>query len=192
MVQYQVMQFASSAQRAATFTTLGITPFKGSVSYLQDVDRYEKADGLGGWFPMVGGFLVGANNAGPFSTSSSATEVLLVSQTFTALNGYRYRYGVEFSWYGGTVGDRMVCLVRYAAGPSVTSAGTQVQLPRTADVQVANKFTPFYMARWLPAGLSGQYTVGFFFFRQSGAGTLTIDSSSSNNDVNHDLTAHIS
>jgi hypothetical protein len=52
---YDVMQFASTTERTAVFTTLGITPNKGSLCYLQDVGRYEYYNGTGatGWVSLL-------------------------------------------------------------------------------------------------------------------------------------------
>lgn len=78
MVQHEIMTFSSSTERSNAFTTLGITPLKGALSYLQDVGRYEYYNGTGatGWVELLStGSIVSHGHRITNSAGSTTTVV---------------------------------------------------------------------------------------------------------------------
>lgn len=190
MSQGDVMRFASSTQRTAAFALLGYTPPTGALSYLIDVGRYEKYSGTA-WVPAAGGNYITHEEVTTGSVgSASTTEVLVKSLTWTAVSGLRYKYQVCGVWFGNNVGDQLGFRIRYAAGASVTSAGTQAGGDQAYDITSALKYAPLAQQRWTPSNLVGQYTIGLFIRRTSGAGTVSVEAAATNQFL-HELTAYL-
>lgn len=190
MSQGDVIAFASATERTTKFAALGYSPKTGALSYLIDVARYEKYSGTA-WVPAAGGGYVTHEEVTTGSVgSASTTEVLVKSLTWTAVAGLRYRYEVSGVWFGNNVGDQLGLRVRYAAGASVTSAGTQAGGDTAYDITSALKYVPLPLNRWTPSNLSGQYTIGLFLRRTSGAGTVSIEAAATNQFL-HELTAFL-
>lgn len=109
---------------------------------------------------------VGASQTFP-AQSTMNSETLIVSATFTAVAGRRYRlkFGAAIN-----VPNASSCgyTIRYATGGSVTTSGTQLQSVPVGSTDGWNStFTNDYEYASFPAGT---VTVGLFGLRAAGAG----------------------
>lgn len=112
-----VQVYASAAARTSAFTSAGVTPTDGMLSYLQDVDRYDTYDGSA-WQPVTMGWLAGSWKATP-SLLAVTTETNLISQSWSPPFAGCYRIvwrapwdlssgtadGKAQVWVGGSVVD---------------------------------------------------------------------------------------
>lgn len=115
-------------------------------------------------------------------TSSSTTEQLINSVTFTAVAGRRYRFVWSSSMGGTVVNDLVQFRVRWATGATVTSAGTLVH-SRFMRILVANTAHLGQLQRSISGLTAGQVTLGVFGFRSAGTGTITWDGSTDSERV---------
>ena len=116
------------------------------------------------------------------TTANSTTEVFIDSITFTAVTGETYLLMIDGNYQGTTVADILEHRFRWAAGASVTAAGTLFGSKRTR-IEVANSSTPFSMHRTVTGVTAGQATIGVSINRQSGAGTVQVDGAATNEFV---------
>lgn len=109
--------------------------------------------------------------------SSTGTEVICATVTFTAVTGARYKV----SWYGGVSstanGDVPRLRIRHQSGASLTTGGTQ-DASSLQVIQGTNQTTPYVQIATV-SGLTGgtQYTIGGTLQRFAGTGTNQISSS---------------
>lgn len=180
-----IPRFASSAARDAAITA----PIEGQLNYRSDTDRLERYTGSA-WVPVGGGVYVSHEEVTTgVVNSASTTEVLVKSMTFTAVVGVRYRYEVAGVYFGTVAADQLGLRVRYAAGATVTSAGTLAGGDSAVDIATASRYFTLALARWLPSGLTGQYTVGLFIRRTGGTGTVSVEATATN-EFFHELIGH--
>lgn len=140
--------------------------------------------------PADAGFVNYTETTGGAVNSSSTTEVLVGSMTWTAVTGYKYRYTAQGAWFGGAVGaDQIAFRVRYASGASVANTDTQAGGDTAYDIP-ALKYLPLNLSRWTPSNLSGQYTIGLFIRRTAGTAAVSVERVSSNVFA-QELTAHV-
>jgi len=111
--------------------------------------------------------------AGAVVSGVAAVETIFISTTFTADGVSRYRSVFSGQWQA-TVADVFALFrLRAAVGATVTTAGTLLRT-QGFGVPIASKSTPVYLSKsWIPA--AGQTTVGFFFVRSAGSGTIQVD-----------------
>lgn len=89
LARYQMMIFANSSTRTAIFTTLGYSPYKGAISYLQDVRRPEIYDGRI-WAPFPGTLLQRGRRTSSSTTTTTEQGVLRLDD-LTVYSGHAYR-----------------------------------------------------------------------------------------------------
>lgn len=96
-----------------------------------------------------------------------ATETLLQSVTFTASAGRRYRITMEYQNVA-EASNYYVLRGRWAAGASVTTAGTLVYSRNTAAKSPGNWEAPLVCTFEVTGLPAGQITLGVFAIRTSG------------------------
>lgn len=101
----------------------------------------------------------------------TTTETVVQSLTFTANPAVRYKFTTEQSYQSTVANDLVQARIRIEAGPTLTTAGTQLrsQLP---NCDVAGRGQTLPMTATV-TGLTGQYTVGVTMVRNSGTGTVS-------------------
>lgn len=108
------------------------------------------------------------SNSGAIGTTETVTDTI----TFTAVAGRRYKLTADFAYDGSSAGDQYYLRMRYAAGASLTSAGTQFGI-REFAVPVTGIRVPLVMHETVTGIAAGQTTIGISLVRASGAGTIT-------------------
>lgn len=131
------------------------------------------ADAIDSTFARVMGVTSRASN----SATITATETLVDSVTFTAQANRRYKV----TWTGvvslSTGGNNGEVRLRFAAGASVTNAGTLIGgTLRTAAVNTEN--LPVTVIHTTTSILAGQVTVGAFGIVSTGAGNIVASAGS--------------
>ncbi|WP_143268937.1 hypothetical protein [Amycolatopsis vastitatis] len=116
------------------------------------------------------GRIAGSRRTTGVGPSAFTTETLIQAVTFTAQNGRRYRFTMD---YQNVAADTSYFGVwgRYAAAATVTNTGTQFYYRDTSGGTPGNWEGPKVIiaeAAGLPAG---QVTVGFFVRRTGGSGS---------------------
>lgn len=106
------------------------------------------------------------------TTVGAGTESIHISRTFVAVTGGEYMAMWVGSVAGTNVGTSIRTRMRYTAGGSASTAGTQIAV-RQAIVAVANAAIPTSLRKAFIPG-SGNFTVGISIDLQSGAGTVSI------------------
>lgn len=159
-----VKRYTSAADR----TTRNPGPETGEVSYRADAGIYEYYTGST-WLALRPGYVaetVRSSNVSAITT----TETVLDSATFTAVSGQRYKVSAVFFYQSSVAADLALCRLRWQAGGTLTSAGTEFH-SSLMNCAVANRGDICVMIRTL-TGVSGQITVGSTMVRSSGSGTL--------------------
>jgi len=107
---------------------------------------------------------------------AGATEVVLDTLTFTANSARRYKVTATVSAQSGAADDSIVVRLRWKAGVTLDSAGTEFgAIAMNADV--ISKGQPITIVRTI-SGISGTVTLGSTGVRNSGSGTITFFASS--------------
>lgn len=167
-----VTPFASAAARSSAVPS----PPTGFASYLSDTREFGLYDGTN-HVPSQDMYMGATNRTS--NVTATTTETLLESVTFTVLAGRRYKYTYSASGQSSAAGDNYELRVRYAAGASVTSAGTQIHGALVSGT-AAGSAIPIAFTK-PHAGLPlGQVTLGVFVIRTFGAGTITASASAVN------------
>lgn len=145
----------ADGQKGDTFYELdtGITKTHDGTSFVQDPSR------------VVSG---PTKRTSDVACVSGGNETLMDSHTFTKVAGHKYM----LNWIGQIDGgENMIVSVRYAAGASVTTAGTLVD----EFIYVFSAATGYPNCPSVPLGLvglpDGQVTVGVFLRRSFGSGS---------------------
>jgi hypothetical protein len=159
-----VTPFASAAARTSAITS----PIAGMASYITTTKALECYDGTV-WGLSQSNYVGSASRTA--SVTATTTETLCDSVTFTAVAGRRYKLSWSGTTYSSTAGDNYDVRTRYAAGASVTSAGTQIHGVTILNVPVNNGI-PTSFAVHTVALPAGQVTVGVFIVRTFGGGTI--------------------
>jgi hypothetical protein len=140
------------------------------ISYRTDALIPEAYDGTS-WAPVQDNFIANttrtANSAGV-----TTVETLIDSVTFTAVAGRRYRVTWMTSLSNSAGSNNDEARLRYAAGASVSSAGTLIGGNFSVSPG-ANFGYPLTLSRTVSGIAAGQTTVGAFLIVSFGAGTLT-------------------
>lgn len=87
--------------------------------------------------------------------------------TFNAVAGHRYKVRYELGHSVGASGNRIICFPRYAAGGTVTTAGTLITSSRILFSDTGFNFTSF--TNIFTAPTTGQYTIGVGLKMYSGS-----------------------
>lgn len=104
---------------------------------------------------------------------SGSTETLLQSVTFTASAGRRYRVTMDYNNVATSTTTYYGIRGRWAAGASVTTAGTQVYYRETAAGAPGDWEAPLVLTFEVTGLPAGQVTIGVFSQRVSGVGTTS-------------------
>jgi hypothetical protein len=174
MMLGDVMYFASTAERTAVFAALGVSPPKGAVSYLADLDRYERYNA--GWGPLPLAELVDAVDIGigitPYTTSGS-TELdigRLANTNVQLINGQLYRNDAYLITTRTTAADEF--LVRIRQGTPVSGALLAEEIIYgEANTSGQEAIAPLLWA-WSSATVTT--TLYLSVARNSGGGTMSV------------------
>jgi hypothetical protein len=112
---------------------------------------------------------------GTASTSSTGTEAFHISTTFTATSGTRYRVEFDGPAQGNNAGTLGEFRLRYAAGASVTSAGTEIRVTALHAMVANQNFQVALAGTFSPA--AGQVTVGVSVRWNAGGTTSSLNCS---------------
>lgn len=124
---------------------------------------------------QAGGYCSGAATESIRTASSASittTETVVQSVTFNAVAGTGYLVRSIQSVQSTVAGDLVRMRLRYAAGASVTSAGTKL-LTILPNCESAGKGLPWSMVALFTAPTTGQYTIGVTMVRDTGTGTIS-------------------
>jgi hypothetical protein len=173
MMLGDVMYFASVAERTTTFAALGVSPPKGAVSYLADVDRYERYSG--GWGPLPLNEVIDAVDIGfgVTSTTSAAAELdigRLANVNVPLVNGQFYRNDVYLITTRTTASDEFVVRLRQGTPVSGTLLAEQI-IYGEVNTSGQEAIAPLL---WSWASASVTTTLYVSVVRNSGAGSMTI------------------
>jgi hypothetical protein len=166
-----VTDFASAAARSSA----NPTPPLAFTTFLSGPKVFNTFDGAN-HVPVQANYMGSASRTA--SVTATTTETLCDSVTFTAVAGRRYKLSWSGTTYSSTAGDNYEVRVRYAAGASVTSAGTQIHGASILNVPVNNGI-PTSFAVHTVALPAGQVTVGVFIIRTFGGGTINASATAS-------------
>lgn len=150
----------------------------GTGAAAADVNLYRRAAnhlGTDDSFQATGYCSGAATESVRTATSANVTTVELVIQsvTFNAVAGAGYVIHAIQHVQSTVTGDTVRMRLRYAAGASVTSAGTKL-LTILPVCETAGKGLPWHMSALFVAPTTGQYTVGVTMIRDSAtAGVIT-------------------
>jgi hypothetical protein len=169
-VQHEVMTFASAAERTAVFATLGITPNKGALSYLQDAGRYEDFNGSA-WEILVAPNAAAISNVGSAGTqnlTSYADMPATSSMTFVkAATATAILVHMNVVWF---------TTVTVTAGMfGVRINGVDYDVGKLM-INEANVYRQFAGLAKIPAAAvpAGAYTMQMRWRQHTGTGTLTV------------------
>lgn len=169
-----VTRFASVAARTSAVPSPP-TPF---ATWRTDANILEMYDGSN-YVPPQANYKGSTSRTSAISTTT--TEVLADSVTFTAVAGRRYKITWSGKWLGSIAGETLQVRFRYVAGASVTSAATML---RGQDLVTpgANYHSPLCLVDHV-TGISGTYTVGMFVLRGFGNGTMQLGAAANDQAV---------
>lgn len=108
------------------------------------------------------------------SAAITTTETVIQSVTFNAITNVQYMVHATQHFQSTVAGDQGLFRLRYAAGASVTTAGTQLTALLT-NADIAAKVQPIAFHKRFVAPSTGQFTVGVTLIR-NGAGTGNLSS----------------
>lgn len=161
-----VTTFASSAARTSAVPS----PPAGFPSYLSDVKIVNIFDGTS--HAPVQQEYIGNTTRTANSSAITSTETVVDSVTFTAVAGRRYRVTWMTSVQGSASANNIELRLRYAAGASVSSAGTIIGGAfHTTNGSGLN--VPVCLSRTISGIAAGQTTVGALMIVTLGAGSAT-------------------
>ncbi len=173
---YRELDEAVGATRAYTSGTrpTGSDRWVGRVIWESDTNNFLWWDGANWlyWGNNLSGRDVYAASSGLSTTTIAAgTEALHQSVTFDAVNSRRYQFLMSDYYEYGNVDANFLIRVRWAAGSSVTTAGTLLYTStgrNNSSGLVTGK--NFYDAiEFQFSGSTGQITVGWFVVNQGAA-----------------------
>lgn len=136
LARYQMMIFANSSTRTAIFTTLGYSPYKGAISYLQDVRRPEIYDGRI-WAPFPGTLLQRGRRTSN-STTTTGEQGVLRTDDLTVYQGHAYRIHTTPLQADTTSANIPGAQVRYTTDGSTPSTGSTVLPGSRAEYRQAD------------------------------------------------------
>lgn len=173
MMLGDVMYFAGATERTTTFAALGISPPQGAVSYLADVDRYERYSG--GWGPLPLSELVDAVDIGfgVTSTTSGANELdigRLANVNVQLINGQAYRNEVYLITTRSTASDEFIVRIRQGTPVSGTLLAEQI-IYGEVNTSGQEAIAPLL---WSWSSATVTTTLYLSVIRNSGAGTMTV------------------
>lgn len=115
------------------------------------------------------GYIADSNRTATVPSTGGITtvETVLQSLTFTAVAGVRYKVTAEQSVQGDAVPGSCVLRLRWAAGTSVTSGGTQI-VAVTPGSYLANVGTVATIFDTFVPNINGSVTVGVTLIRNTG------------------------
>lgn len=106
------------------------------------------------------------NTTEQMDVGASQTQI-----TFNAVAGHKYKVRYELGHSVGAAGNRIICFPRYAAGGTVTTAGTLITSSRIMYSDTGFNFTSF--TNIFTAPTTAQYTIGVGLKMYSGtSGTV--------------------
>lgn len=161
-----VKRYASAADR----TTRNPTPNTGELCYRVDAGVFEYYNGSTWTYAWAQG-MISSISRGTVSANITGTEVITDSITFTAVAGRRYRLTHQTIWTSTVANDAAIFRFRYAAGASLTNAGT-LFYNITTNTDVAGHQMPLTIMKDITGIAAGQTTIGVGLLR-SGTGTIT-------------------
>lgn len=124
---------------------------------------------------MAAGFVTGNAVESIRNTASgliTTTETVIQSVSFNAISGAKYLVQATQHFQSTVVNDLGILRLRYAAGSSVTTAGTQLTAIYP-NASTANRGVPYSFGKIFTAPSTGQFTVGVTLVRDAGTGSLT-------------------
>jgi len=168
-----VTPFASAATRTAAIPA----PITGMLTHRADGPVFEGYDGTNWTQPAslkIGGMA-------PRTADVSVTTPETIADTFTVtlLAGRRYEIVWTGVTYSTSAGDSYAVRLRYAAGATVTSAGTMI-VERSLVCPTNNGATPTTITWEINGIAAGQTTFGCFLVRTFGGGTIRSSASADN------------
>lgn len=144
------------------------TPYQNETAWVNDENRLYRWDGASWQIAKATGFKGGNTTAGGITTVTA--ETLYKSVTFTAESSHIYKASAAFNISTAAGASQASFSWRWAAGATVTTAGTQFALnPHQVNTGVHNYVTPWRSLPWGAA--TAQITVGLFIIG-SGSGVF--------------------
>lgn len=122
---------------------------------------------------------IGVSRATTNVNTIGVTETVTDTITFTAVAGRRYKLTADFAYDGSNAGDQFYLRMRYAAGASLTSTGTQFGI-REFAIPVTGIRVPIMMHETVTGIAAGQTTIGISLVRASGTGTINREGATDN------------
>lgn len=174
MMLGDVMFFASEAERNATFGTLGFAPPQGAVSYIANLDRYDRYNGAWGPLPLnetVDAVDIGFG--GTLYTTSGTTELdigRLANINVQLINGQFYRNDIYLITTRTTAADEFVVRLRQGTPVSGTLLAEEI-IYGEASTSGQEAIAPLL---WSWASATVTTTLYLSVARNSGGGTMSV------------------
>lgn len=115
------------------------------------------------------------------TVTTSSTEAVALSATFTAIAGRRYRVTYDGAYQGTVNADILAIKFRWASGASVTTSGTAFR-NKAVSVNTASGNTPLTVVGDVTGIPAGQATIGICIVRSSGTGNVSLNTDPGLND----------
>ncbi|MEU5965957.1 hypothetical protein ABZ777_32530 [Micromonospora parva] len=147
-----------------------LSPWEGMAIYRADADRVLVYDGA--TFRQLPGTLMVESNRGS-SVSGITTEQVVQSATFSAVAGQSYDILAQQVFQSSVANDVVRLRLRWAAGGSVTTAGSEIQTV-APNCDVAARAAPATLIKSFTPGVTGNVTVGVTAALQSGTGPVVM------------------
>lgn len=170
-----VMYFATATERTTTFAALGVSPPKGAVSYVADVDRFERYNG--GWAPLPLNETLDAVDislGGTLYTTSGATELdigRLANVNVGLISGQLYRNDVYLITTRTAAADEFLLRLRQGAP---TPGGTLVAEEIIYGEVSTSGQEAIAPLLWSWSSASVTTTLYLSIARNSGSGTMSV------------------
>lgn len=165
-----VTPFADAATRNAQI----LAPVEGMLCALA-TDPYGLTDTLwtysgSAWIPATR-LRIGGITPRTSDVTMTTTETIADSLTVTCVAGRRYRCTWSGSYNSSGAGDSVDIRLRYAAGASVTNAGTLIKACPLSEPAANHNLSGAFTAE-ITGIAAGQTTFGVFGVRIGGSGTI--------------------
>jgi hypothetical protein len=108
------------------------------------------------------------------SASTTTTEIVVDTVTFTAYSGRRYKLSYTCNYNSSVANDLVQFRFRYQSGSSLSTGGTQFYTT-SPNADIANRPEPICMVCDVSGIPAGQTTIGVTLQRALGSGTIAIN-----------------
>lgn len=174
MMLGDTMYFTSVTERTTVFASLGISPPKGAISYLADLDRYDRYNG--GWGPLPLNETVDAVDigfGGTLYTTSGSTELdigRLANVNVGLISGQFYRNDIYLITTRTTAADEFLVRLRQGTPVSGTLLAEEI-IYGEASTSGQEAIAPLL---WSWASANVTTTLYLSVARNSGGGTMSV------------------